>query len=122
MAVADASEVSFVLAKFVRGVVASRIRGGLVRSLFTLAWSAGVVGVVGGGTLAHAQPAIHNIGVLTGGSSSNALAVSANGAVVAGRSGSSTGNRAIRWTVAGGLQSLGVLAGGDQSWARAISA
>jgi probable HAF family extracellular repeat protein len=75
------------------------------------------------GTRAMAQaPAIIDLGVLSGGAASYANAVSANGSAVAGVSESSGGDRAFRWTPAGGMQDLGVLSGGLFSYGNAISA
>jgi probable HAF family extracellular repeat protein len=63
-------------------------------------------------------PTIINLGTLPGASYSSAAAVSANGAVVAGTS----GYRAFRWTLAGGMEDLGTLPGGINSQASAVSA
>ena len=53
---------------------------------------------------------------------SGAFGVSQDGLTVAGFSGSSGGNRAFRWTSAGGMENLGTLPGETQSWANGISA
>ncbi len=58
-----------------------------------------------------AQPTITNLGVLNGGNASYANAISADGSAVTGSSGSSAGQRAFRWTAAGGMENLDVLAG-----------
>ncbi len=55
---------------------------------------------------------ISGLGVLSGGTFSRGAALSADGSVVTGTSGSAAGERAFVWTAADGMQSLGVLAGG----------
>jgi probable HAF family extracellular repeat protein len=69
-----------------------------------------------------AQPAsIVSVGVLPGtttGNYSTADAVSADGSVVVGTS----NYRAYRWTALGGMQDLGVLSGGTNSYGRAVNA
>src|SRR4051812_45085516 len=51
---------------------------------------------------AHAQPTITNIGILPGGSVSQAFGLSGDGSVVAGvASDPFTSDRAVRWTAAG---------------------
>ena len=64
------------------------------------------------------------LGELTGGKvNSSASAVSANGNVVVGESGSTNGTEAFRWTQAGGMVGLGDLAGGVfESVAKGVSA
>src|SRR5262249_33242554 len=57
--------------------------------------------------------------VLSGSSAANA--VSADGSVIVGRTGSGADDVAFRWTTGGGMQSLGVLSDG-RSEARAVSA
>src|SRR5262245_31920683 len=56
-----------------------------------------------------AQPTITNLGVFSGGNTSFANAISADGSTVTGSSNGSVGNRAFRWTSAGGLENLGIL-------------
>lgn len=66
-----------------------------------------------------------SIGVLPGGSESQALGASADGSVIVGESdtGSSSGfPHAFRWTSAGGIADLGLFPGGIQSVALACSA
>jgi probable HAF family extracellular repeat protein len=53
------------------------------------------------------------LGVLPGGSFSEAVGVSADGSVIAGISGSPRGNQAFRWTAATGMVGLGALPGGQ---------
>ena len=66
---------------------------------------------------------MEGLGDLPGGHfSSNGLAISANGAVVVGRSHSADGDRAYRWTPQNGMVSLGVLAPGETSSAHGASA
>jgi probable HAF family extracellular repeat protein len=60
-----------------------------------------------------------NLGVLSGGDSSKALGINANGAIV-GSSGSLLGTRAVLWS-GGGIQDLGVLTGDVTSEAFAIN-
>ncbi len=68
-----------------------------------------------------AQGGREDLGDLPGGTVfADAYGVSANGAVIVGESGSSTGSQAFRWTQAGGMESLGSLSPGG-SHARAIS-
>lgn len=63
------------------------------------------------------------LGVLPGGSSSNAYGVSADGSVVVGYSASTNGNRAFRWTQTDDtMSSLGVLTGGTSSFGRGVNA
>ncbi len=63
--------------------------------------------------LALAQPSITDLNVLSGGSPtySYTTGISADGNVVTGYSSSAAGQRAFRWTAAGGMQNLGVLSG-----------
>lgn len=70
------------------------------------------------------QPTITDLDVLSGGGSTYAYgeAVSADGIVVTGSSSSTAGQRAFRWTSAGGIQTLGILAGGSYSIGAALSA
>ncbi|MDC0658736.1 hypothetical protein N6L27_12060 [Leisingera sp. SS27] len=65
---------------------------------------------------------ICDLGVLDGGESSFAKAVSEDGLTVVGVSDSSEGERAFLWTEEQGMISLGVLAGGAESRATGISA
>lgn len=62
------------------------------------------------------------LGKLTGGSTwSEARAVSDDGSVVVGDSGSALGTQAFRWTSSGGMVGLGILSGYDASYAYAVS-
>lgn len=86
-------------------------------------WSVGQSGQLIGGPRAvrwSGSGSILNLGVLSGGTTSEAFAVSSNGMFVAGRSGSSSGNRAFRWTNTG-MQDLGVLPGDANSGATDIT-
>ena len=69
-------------------------------------------------------PSFTGVGDLAGGAvSSDALAISADGAVVVGESESASGTQAFRWTAAGGMSGLGFLSGtAPYSSARAVSA
>ena len=85
-----------------------------------------VVGVNGSGAEASLWDANNNnvrvsLGVLAGGSASEALSVSGDGTVVVGTSGSSNGNRAFRWTLDSGMQDLGVSSGYSISDARFVT-
>jgi len=61
-----------------------------------------------------AEPSFSGLGLLPGGAFSEAYGVSADGAVVVGRGPSSgLGERAFRWTAAGGMEDLGELSGGS---------
>ncbi|MNR93267.1 Autotransporter beta-domain protein [compost metagenome] len=71
---------------------------------------------------AQADGALKDLGLFSGGSVSNALGVNAAGDVVVGYGDSSNGNRAFRWTQAGGMVDLGVLAGGTSSTASGVNA
>jgi probable HAF family extracellular repeat protein len=55
------------------------------------------------------------LGTLPGGTSSYARAISADGTTIVGDSDSAEGSRAFRWTAAGGMEDLGVLASGQVS-------
>ncbi|MBM4109537.1 MAG: hypothetical protein FJ255_12140 [Phycisphaerae bacterium] len=72
--------------------------------------AAAMVTFLAGGTLA-APPTIHSVGLLPGGTYSRAAAVTQDGQVVTGIADLFTdelwGDRAFRWTLAGGIQSLG---------------
>ena len=74
---------------------------------------------------ARPMPTLFDLGVLSGGSFSEANAVSADGTWVAGTSGSADGDRAIRWSSQGGLQDLGAFwegsGGGPRSYGTGIS-
>jgi probable HAF family extracellular repeat protein len=75
-------------------------------------------------TTAHANPTINSLGLLPGGNYCYGTSISSNGSVVAGYADTtdgSGGDRAIRWTLAGGIQNLGVLSGGASSGASGIS-
>jgi probable HAF family extracellular repeat protein len=61
-----------------------------------------------------------DLGTLPGGTASTSFGISGDGAVVVGRSGTSSGNRAYRWTTSG-MQNLGVLTGGSSSEANGVS-
>ncbi len=65
---------------------------------------------------------ICNLGVLDGGSSSFAKAVSDDGSVIVGNSDSADGERAFLWTTSTGMISLGTLPGGTRSLATDVSA
>lgn len=67
------------------------------------------------GLSASAQVTITNLGVLTGGWTSDAGSISRDGSTVVGRSSTSNGDRAFRWTSAGGMQSLGLIAQGSNA-------
>jgi probable HAF family extracellular repeat protein len=66
-----------------------------------------------------------SLGTLAGGATSAAYGISADGLVIVGASGSSSGQRAFRWTDpaagGGGMVSLGTLSGGASSIAYAVS-
>ena len=64
---------------------------------------------------------LEDLGSLAGSAWSYGNAISANGLVVVGESGTSTGDRAFRWT-GGVMTSLGTLPGGSSSWAFGVSA
>jgi probable HAF family extracellular repeat protein len=70
------------------------------------------------------QPAtFRSLGVLPGYVSSQANAVSSNGAVVVGTATTAAGkNQAFRWNVASGMVGLGFMPGGTSSAANAVSA
>lgn len=69
-----------------------------------------------------AVPKIVALQPLAGGTYSEARGLSTNGEFVVGRSGSSSGQRAFRWSAATGMLDLGVLAGGSVSSALGTSA
>jgi probable HAF family extracellular repeat protein len=62
------------------------------------------------------------LGFLPGLTESHASGVSADGSVVVGYSGAGTGAHSFRWTAAGGMVDLGVLAGGGWGAAYGVSA
>jgi len=64
---------------------------------------------------------ICDLGVLEGGGASFANAVSEDGKTVVGKSNSSVGERAFKWTKADGMIDLGTLPGGSESQARGVS-
>ena len=66
---------------------------------------------------AHAQ-SFSGLGFLPGGTQSTASRVSRDGSVVVG---TANGNRAFRWTSAGGMVNLGTLPGGTDSFASDVS-
>lgn len=61
------------------------------------------------------------LGAIDPGRDSEALAVSADGSVVVGYSGTSSGGRAFRWTSASGMENLGLLPNGRSSSATDVS-
>ena len=67
--------------------------------------------------VAHAQ-SFSGLGFLPGGTQSTASRVSRDGSVVVG---TANGNRAYRWTSAGGMVNLGTLPGGTDSFASDVS-
>jgi probable HAF family extracellular repeat protein len=73
---------------------------------------------------AQAQPpAFEGLGVLPGATSSSAFAVSRDGSVVVGTSGTATAREAFRWDASSGMRGLGRLnAAGPMSEAHAVSA
>ncbi len=85
--------------------------------------------IVGLSTIIAGLPAraainITAIGTLPGGTYCSARAINADGSAVAGNADTTSdggGERAFRWTVSGGTQSLGTLPGGASSSARGIS-
>lgn len=80
------------------------------------------IGILAVCRIVQAQPSIVNLGTLPGGAHSLGHAVSADGSVVVGRSSSTAGDRAFRWTSSGGMQDLGVPLGGSHSTGLAVSA
>ena len=62
------------------------------------------------------------LGYLPGGNYSTATAVSADGSVIVGTSGSASGGQAFRWTAGSGMVGLGYLPVGNYSSATAVSA
>ncbi len=71
---------------------------------------------------AHAVVTISNVDILPGGTYSYCSALNADGTAAAGYADTSGVDNAIRWTLAGGIQSLGTLPGGATSGAEGISA
>ena len=67
-----------------------------------------------------AQPTITDLGVLSGGVTSEAFALSTDGSVVVGVSQSADGERAFRWTPFAGMVSLGTV-NGDSTVATGVS-
>src|SRR5262247_2126167 len=67
--------------------------------------------------VAHAQ-SFSGLGFLPGGTQSTASRVSRDGSVVVG---TANGNRAFRWTSAGGMVNLGTLPGGTDSFASDVN-
>ena len=88
-------------------------RAGQLSKLGVLAFSAFVA--LGTGSPAFAEAVFMGLGFLPGGMASEARGISANGAVVVGRSesGSALGSEAFRWTSGGGMVGLGDLPGGS---------
>src|SRR5512134_1187222 len=69
-----------------------------------------VAGICATWATANAADGFQSLGLLNGGSYSEAYGVSADGSVVVGESTDSTAKRrAFRWTAAGGMQPLGLL-------------
>jgi probable HAF family extracellular repeat protein/predicted outer membrane repeat protein len=64
----------------------------------------------------------HGLGHLTGGSFSEATAVSADGSVVVGTSGTASGVQAFRWTTSQGIVPIPIPAGLIETWAVDVSA
>ena len=62
-----------------------------------------------------------SLGVLSGGFTSNAMAVSGDGSIVVGNADVPGANRAFRWTQADGMVNLGVLNAGTNSLAYGVS-
>jgi probable HAF family extracellular repeat protein len=66
---------------------------------------------------------MQDLGTLSGGNSSEAWGVSADGSVVVGKAyNAAVQGRAFRWTASGGMQDLGTLPGGNYSEASGVSA
>jgi probable HAF family extracellular repeat protein len=89
--------------------------GGLLSGAAILAASALLAGA------AHASAPVLSLGVVPGGTGSDATAVSSNGAFAAGTSHSVANHRAFVWSGAHGPQSLGVLPGRTDTWCTALS-
>ena len=62
------------------------------------------------------------LGHLSGGSSSEATAVSADGSVIAGSSDSNSGQQAFRWTISDGIVGIPIPGGLTECWATDVSA
>src|SRR5258706_1840131 len=90
------------------------VRSACIVALFATAGFAGL-----GANAARAQ-SFSGVGTLSGGTYSYAYGVSGSGSAVTGFSGSSSGDRAYRWT-SGGMVNLGVLTGGTTSYGNGIS-
>lgn len=71
--------------------------------------------------VSHAQASFTAIDLLSGGATNSATGISADGKTVVGMSGSAGGNRAYRWTSAGGTQALGMNAEDPSSYGAAVS-
>lgn len=89
---------------------------------------AGAVMLIGGVSTAEAQAVacatsslneMCDVGLHTGSVQTLLLSISADGTVASGISGSGAGNRALRWTAAGGFEDLGTLRGDDSGPAQA---
>jgi probable HAF family extracellular repeat protein len=62
------------------------------------------------------------LGMLDGGADSEAVAVSADGSVVVGTSGTASGQQAFRWTADGGMVPVPIPAGLTSTWGTDVSA
>ena len=95
----------------------------LVVRTYQLAGAVSVAGCLPGGGSAAARVTFIPVGSLPGYTQSQAVAVSADGSVVAGTASTPSGNRrAVRWTARLGLSVLGFAATGTKSAAAGVSA
>jgi probable HAF family extracellular repeat protein len=83
---------------------------------------AGVLAVLSGQAFGQVNYTYTPIGHLPGASDTTAAAISADGLVVVGSSGTPLPAHAFRWTRAGGIEDLGVLPGMTESHAEGVSA